>query len=180
VDFIYAVDPNPCYGDNIATKLKKLDLQDKYKLLVCGIEDSEILRKEGVSEGSMDTVLSIQVLCSVGDVKSVMKEVWKLLKPGGSFVFWEHVKNKDTTTALAQSKYWLSHCGCALEAACRANLRIACINPAWSTLIGCCLNRDIMSDILSAGEWENPGDIEVADDPLTFLPRISGVLKKKT
>jgi 2-polyprenyl-3-methyl-5-hydroxy-6-metoxy-1,4-benzoquinol methylase len=55
----------------------------------------------------MDTVLSIQVLCAVGDVKSVMREVWKLLRPGGSFVFWEHERNKDTVTAMAQGTYWL-------------------------------------------------------------------------
>lgn len=157
VDFIYAVDPNPHYGDDIAAKLKKLDLQDKYKLLACGVEDSEILRREGITEGSMDTVLSIQVLCSVGDVKSVMREVWKLIRPGGSFVFWEHVRNKDTATAMAQ----------------------ACWNPAWSALVGCCMNRDIKADILAAGEWENPSDIEVADDPYSCLPRIWGVLKKK-
>jgi predicted methyltransferase len=46
----------------------------------------------------------------------VMREVWKLLRPGGSFIFWEHVKNKDTATALAQGTYRLSHQGCALEA----------------------------------------------------------------
>jgi 2-polyprenyl-3-methyl-5-hydroxy-6-metoxy-1,4-benzoquinol methylase len=107
VDFVYAVDPSPHYADAIASKLKKLDLQDRYKLLECGIEDSEVLRSEGVAEGSMDTVLSIQVLCAVGDVKSVMREIWKLLKPGGSFIFWEHVRNQDTTTAVAQGTYWL-------------------------------------------------------------------------
>ena len=57
----------------------------------------------------MDTVLSIQVLCSVGDVKSVMREVWKLLKPGGSFVFWEHERHKDNITAIAQGMYRLSY-----------------------------------------------------------------------
>jgi hypothetical protein len=36
-----------------------------------------------------------------------------------------------------------------------------------------------MTDILDAGEWENPGDINVANDPDTILPRIWGVLKKK-
>ncbi|TVY91144.1 Methyltransferase-like protein 7B [Lachnellula willkommii] len=157
VEFIYAIDPNVHYGDAIAAKVKKLDLQDKYKFLACGIEDSEVLRREGIAEGSMDTVLSIQVLCAVGDVKSVMREVWKLLKPGGSFVFWEHEKNKDPVTAVAQ----------------------VCLNPAWSAFVGCCLTRDIKADILAAGEWENPGDIEVADDPYTCLPRIWGVLKKK-
>lgn len=102
VDFIYAVEPNSNYADSIAVKLKNLDLQDKYKLLTCGIEDSDVLRSEGITEGSLDTVLSIQVLCAVGDVKSVMKEVWKLLKPGGSFVFWEHERSNDSITALIQ------------------------------------------------------------------------------
>lgn len=57
----------------------------------------------------MDTVLSIQVLCSVGDVKTVMRAVWKLLKPGGSFIFWEHEKNRDSVTAVAQGTYRLTH-----------------------------------------------------------------------
>ncbi|RFU24861.1 Glutathione-disulfide reductase, partial [Scytalidium lignicola] len=157
VKFIYAVDPNPHYRDTLTAKAKKLDLQDKYKFLACGVEESEILRREGITEGSMDTVLSIQVLCAVKDVKSVMREVWKLLKPGGSFVFWEHEKNKDTVTATTQ----------------------VCLNPIWSAFVGCCINRDIKADILAAGEWENPGDIEVADDPYSYLPRIWGVLKKK-
>lgn len=56
----------------------------------------------------MDAVLSIQVLCAVRDVKSVMREVWKLLKPGGSFVFWEHTKNEDTAMAMAQGMYYSS------------------------------------------------------------------------
>ncbi|KFY23727.1 hypothetical protein V491_02434 [Pseudogymnoascus sp. VKM F-3775] len=157
VDFIYAVDPNPKYSDVIAAKVGKADLQGKYKFLACGIEDSDVLRREGITEGSLDTVLSIQVLCSVGDVESVMKEVWKLLKPGGSFVFWEHVTNEDAVTAIAQ----------------------ACLNPAWSALIGCCINRDIKAAILAAGDWDNPSDIEVADEPYTVLSRISGVLRKK-
>ncbi|CAI7586895.1 unnamed protein product [Penicillium pancosmium] len=109
VDFIYAIDPNPCYKDEIGVRVKKLELQDKYKLLACGVEDSDILLNEGITEGSMDTVLSIQVLCAVGDVKSVMKAVWKLLKPGGCFIFWEHERNKDAGTAIAQGKYQTSY-----------------------------------------------------------------------
>jgi SAM-dependent methyltransferase len=110
VDFIYAIDPNPHFADDIAAKLTKHDLlEDKYKLLVCGIEDSEILRREGITEGSMDTVTSIQVMCAVNDVKSVMKEVYKLLRPGGRFVFWEHGRSKDTITATAQGTCCLFH-----------------------------------------------------------------------
>lgn len=41
------------------------------------------------------------------------------------------------------------------------------------------MNRDIKAAILAAGEWGNPGEIEVAYDPYNCLPRIWGVLKKK-
>jgi SAM-dependent methyltransferase len=99
---IYGVEPNSHYASHLASRVKKFGLEDKYKLLTCRMEDSNILREEGIEEGTLDTVLSIQVLCSVKDVRSVVKEVWKLLKPGGRFVFWEHVRNKDRGTGLAQ------------------------------------------------------------------------------
>jgi len=41
------------------------------------------------------------------------------------------------------------------------------------------MDRNIMADILAAGEWENAGDIEAEDDLNNCLPRIWGVLKKK-
>jgi hypothetical protein len=58
-------------------------------------------------------------------------------------------------------------------------MSIGCYTPAFNALVGCCLNRDIMADILAAGEWENPGDIVVANEPYSPMPRIWGVLKKK-
>lgn len=102
VDVIYGIDPNPCFADVIAAKVKKNDLDGKYKLLVCGLEDREVLQAEGITESSVDTVLSIQVLCSVDDAKVVMGEVYRLLKPGGSFIFWEHGRSMDAFTATAQ------------------------------------------------------------------------------
>jgi hypothetical protein len=60
-----------------------------------------------------------------------------------------------------------------------ANLKIVCLNPAWSAFVGCSMNRNIKADILAAGEWQNPGEIEESDDPYTCLPRAWGVLIKK-
>jgi hypothetical protein len=63
---------------------------------------------------------------------------------------------------------------------CReADVKIACWNPAWSALVGCCMNRDIKQAILAAGEWQDPESIVVEYDPYSCLPRISGVIKKK-
>lgn len=102
IDYIYGIEPNANFGAQLAKKLSGHALEDKYKVLVCGIEDSDILRGEGITENSMDTILSIQVMCAVNDPRAVMKEIWKLLKPGGRFIFWEHGKNKDFITAATQ------------------------------------------------------------------------------
>jgi len=157
VNYVYGVEPNPHFKDDINVKLEKYSLQDKYKLIVSSVEDSDILRKEGITEGSLDAVLCIQVLCAVKDPKNVMKEVWKLLKPGGKFIFWEHGWSKNHLTIAEQ----------------------AFLNPAWSTFIGCHMTRNVLADILNSGEWKNPNDIEVPEDPFSCLPRIQGVLVKK-
>ncbi|QNE16726.1 class I SAM-dependent methyltransferase [Kribbella qitaiheensis] len=42
-------------------------------------------------EASVDAVLSTVVLCSVTDLVAVLAEVRRVLRPGGQFVFFEHV-----------------------------------------------------------------------------------------
>ena len=117
IEKIYAVDPNPNFAEGLAAKLKKCNVpEDKYKFIACGVEDSDVLRREGVTEGSLDTVLSIQVLCAVGDVKSVVREIWTLLKPGGKFVFWEHGRHKDGFISATQCELPYSFFRC-LESA---------------------------------------------------------------
>jgi SAM-dependent methyltransferase len=190
VDYVYGVEPNPHFKDDINAKLEKHSLQDRYKLVVCGIEDSDILREEGITEGSLDTVLCIQVLCAVKDPKTVMKEVWKLLKPGGKFIFWEHGWSRNHLTIVEQGMSLPTFYFCVdslvdvssggAEERCRlANMKKALLNPAWSTFVGCHMTRDVLSDILKSGEWENPEDIEEPEDPFSCLPRIQGVLIKK-
>jgi ubiquinone/menaquinone biosynthesis C-methylase UbiE len=40
---------------------------------------------------SVDAVLSTAVLCSVNDLSAVLAEIRRVLRPGGRFVFLEHV-----------------------------------------------------------------------------------------
>ncbi|KAJ4265263.1 hypothetical protein NW762_004548 [Fusarium torreyae] len=102
IEFIYALEPNLNYGNTLTSKVEKHGLTHKYKLITCGLEDSDVLRREGVAEGTMDTVLSIQVLCAVEDPERAAKELYRLLKPGGRFIFWEHGKSKDTVMRYIQ------------------------------------------------------------------------------
>lgn len=44
-----------------------------------------------VADNSMDAVISTQVLCSVNDPGRVLQEIQRVLKPGGRFLFVEHV-----------------------------------------------------------------------------------------
>ncbi|KAF4766537.1 hypothetical protein HAV15_011015 [Penicillium sp. str.  len=65
VKYVYGIEPNPHFKDDINSRLDKYALRDKYKVIVCGVEDSDVLREEGITEGSLDAVLCIQVLCAV-------------------------------------------------------------------------------------------------------------------
>ncbi len=50
-----------------------------------------------LAAAAVETVVSTHVLCSVTDLSQVLQEVRRVLKPGGSFVFIEHVAAHDGT-----------------------------------------------------------------------------------
>ncbi|TKY69657.1 Methyltransferase protein 7A [Spatholobus suberectus] len=50
-----------------------------------------------LSDASVDAVVGTLVLCSVEDVDMTLKEVRRVLRPGGLYVFVEHVAAKDGT-----------------------------------------------------------------------------------
>lgn len=72
-----------------------------------------------------DTVVSTLVFCTA-NVKEGLKEVFRVLKPGGKFIFIEHVLPKENPS--------------------RTLFRI--LTPLWARLSsGCHLNRDFLEDI---------------------------------
>jgi len=82
VDYV-GLEPNPYMASYLHREAER-----------CGIR-AELLegRAERIPlpDASVDAVVSSLVLCSVGDVGVVLGEIHRVLKPGGRFVFSEHV-----------------------------------------------------------------------------------------
>ncbi len=51
-----------------------------------------------VEDNSFDVVVSTLVLCSVRDLDKAVQEIYRIVKPGGKFVFLEHVAGEPHTT----------------------------------------------------------------------------------
>lgn len=79
---------------------------------------------------SIDTVISTLVLCSVSNPQQVLKEIYRVLRPGGQLLFIEHVRSDNHRTVR-----WQKLC-----------------EPTWRCLCGNChLTRDTLGKIQEQG-----------------------------
>lgn len=75
------------------------------------------------ADGSVDAVVGTFVLCSVADPAAVLREVARVLRPGGTYLGVEHVRADDPRTARAQRAVgpawrWMARgCRCDQDAA---------------------------------------------------------------
>lgn len=67
IEHVYGVEPNTAFTDFFMQRLAgtKVGMDGKYTLVHCGIEDSDVLDKYGLVEGSVDCVVSMQVMVSL-------------------------------------------------------------------------------------------------------------------
>jgi ubiquinone/menaquinone biosynthesis C-methylase UbiE len=68
-------------------------------------------------DATFDVVVSTLVLCGVDDQVRAVREIRRVLRPGGRFLFFEHVRANDPATAKKQDRMnWLNravvHCDC--------------------------------------------------------------------
>jgi ubiquinone/menaquinone biosynthesis C-methylase UbiE len=144
-----AVEPNPhMYGH----LFKEAEAREQEVTVVTA--DAHALPFQ---DGSVDAVLSTLVLCSVGGLDRVLREVHRILKPGGRFIFIEHVGAPEGSW-LRRFQRW--------------------VRPVW-TLVGdgCEPDRDTERTLRGAGF----ASLRVERFTLPILlvsPHIAGVAEK--
>jgi SAM-dependent methyltransferase len=77
------VEPNPFFHDRLRARAERLGIEAEVRA-----GTAEALP---VADRSVDAVISTLVLCSVHDPEAALREVRRVLRPGGRFVFVEHV-----------------------------------------------------------------------------------------
>jgi SAM-dependent methyltransferase len=136
------LEPNPFLKEIILNEANKLGIKAE---VVC--ESAEGMPFE---DNSFDVVYSVRSLCAVQDLAKVLEEVRRVLKPGGVFLFAEHV-----AAPRRSFQYWLQ--------------------KVWTLGHQCDLARDIETAIRSAGFREvRVEHFKSNAGKYAMLPRISG------
>ena len=141
------VEPNPHMAKRLTRRASKLGI------------DVNIVAERGEKmsspDGSFDSVVTALVLCTVEDLPQVLLEARRVLRPGGSFYFYEHVVSTNPLRRRLEKM----------------------LNPAWRfSTTGCNLKRDTAAAIRATGFSR----VEITDFDLSLglpvrLPNIVGV-----
>ncbi|KAG5836469.1 methyltransferase-like protein 7A [Anguilla anguilla] len=83
---VICTDPNPHFQSYLQEAIAANDQLEFEKFVVSSAENLS-----AVSDNAVDVVVSTLVLCSVDDVKRVLEEAHRILRPGGALYFMEHV-----------------------------------------------------------------------------------------
>jgi ubiquinone/menaquinone biosynthesis C-methylase UbiE len=102
----------PLYGPNVAaltlTEPEAPMARKLAKHLRDGSRSAELVEAGAealpLPDGQFDTVVSTLVLCTVGNPQRALREVWRVLKPGGQLLFIEHVRSEEPRLAKWQDR----------------------------------------------------------------------------
>lgn len=143
---VVATEPDPFMLEKAEKRLAQLGLQN--------IDVRQAAAEElPFEDESFDTVVSTMVFCSVGDPGRGLAEIRRVLKPGGTFRFMEHVR---------------------FDNGLRGHIQDALV-PVWSWLgAGCHPNRRTLQSIQTAGFEVK----ELQRQKLAIIPVIIGVAVK--
>jgi ubiquinone/menaquinone biosynthesis C-methylase UbiE len=144
---LLAIEPNPHAHDALRRKAARYGIDLEIR--------EERAESTGLPSASVDAVICTLVLCTVDDQAAALAEVRRILRPGGRFVFIEHIGSGPGPIRTMQ----------------RLLLR-----PWRYVFDGCCLDRDTAAAITATGF----ADVQIEPYRLGGIfvpvwPQISGV-----
>lgn len=143
------IEPNPHMHDYLRKRAASLGIQVDLR--------QGLAEQIDIAPESIDTVISTLVLCSVGNLGGVLAEIYRVLRPGGRFLFLEHVGAPPGT--------WLRHIQ-------------QWVRPAWQVFgAGCQPDRDIEPALREAGFARIDMDTFRISTPV-ISPHVAGVAVK--
>lgn len=160
---IYGIEPNKGHHDALRQKIKSAGLEGTYEIIGAGAEDLRGLNL-GIDEGTVDTVVTLAVLCSVPQPDRLIRDLYGYLKPGGKWIMYEHVRTHQTGFVS-----WYQ----------------AALDLVWGYIFnGCSITRATDEKIRRVGEWEDvkmapPSHQREMYEYLT-VPGMAGVLTKSS
>src|ERR1700753_2215816 len=99
---IYGSETNTNFHDSLRRNAKAAGIGDAYEPVGTLVQDLESI---GVKKGSIDTVITVHVLCSVGNqAEDIIRHLYDFLKPGGQWIVFEHVASPNGITKGWQCK----------------------------------------------------------------------------
>ena len=108
------------------------------------------------ADGSFDTAVVVFLLCSVRDQRQALREIARILVPGGRMLFMEHVRSANPDVGARQDRA-----------------------PLPYSLIGCRPNLDTLAQIKSSPlDLDYVRDDEVPGAPEIERPMIRGAARR--
>lgn len=139
IDVIYGLEPNAKSCKIAETHITKAGLNVDF----IGLDGQDI----PLEKNSVDTVILTYTLCTIPDAEKAMREMRRVLRPGGRLLFSEHGIAPDRAVQMWQKR----------------------INPIWKAMAGGChLNRDIPA-LIKQGNFK----LETLDEMYLPGPKIS-------
>ncbi|TNM89003.1 N6-adenosine-methyltransferase TMT1A-like [Takifugu flavidus] len=141
---VICTDPNPQFQRYLTKGMEDNDHLTYDRFVVASGEDMG-----AVQDNSVDAVVCTLVLCSVDDVTQTLREVHRILRPGGAFFFMEHVVANPSTWS-----YFFQHV----------------FQPVWYYFgDGCLVTRETWKNLEAAGFSELK--LRHIEAPLMFMIR---------
>lgn len=92
---IYGIEPNVGLHPLLKENAKKAGLEGIYEVVGCGAE--ELMTKGGFQKETVDTIITVHCLCSIPTPQVIIRELYPVLKPGGQWLVYEHIKTHLTS-----------------------------------------------------------------------------------